>query len=69
MKFLYLSTKHYSRFNLGQYPSTGYKGNVTGMRKQYWGEEAKIVQCGNFYYHVPEEVFTKILNFKKTFKL
>ena len=68
MKFLYLSVKHGKNFNLNLYPSTGYKGNLTGMREKYWGKEVKVVQCGNNYYHVPESVFNEILESEKKFK-
>ena len=57
-RYLYLSVK-IKVPELKSCPSTGPRGNVTGMRKLYWGKEAYIVRQGNFIYKVSQDLFLK----------
>ena len=44
--------------NLDQYPNAGPHPNITGMRR-WWGNDARIIRCGNYAYHVPADVYEK----------
>jgi len=41
------------------YASSGYGGNITGMRKLYWGKDALIVRCCGYLFLVPQFVFDR----------
>ena len=57
-KYLYLSAK-IKVPELESCPSAGSRGNITGMRKLYWGKEAYIVKQGNYIYKVSQNLFLK----------
>ena len=57
-RYLYLSVK-IKVPELKSCPNIGPRGNVTGMRKLYWGKEAYIVRQGNFIYKVSQDLFLK----------
>lgn len=57
-KYLYLSAK-IKVPELESCPSAGPRGNITGMRKLYWGKEAYIVKQGNYIYKVSQNLFLK----------
>lgn len=40
--------------------STGRGGNLTGMRKLYWGKDAYVVRCCNHYFRVSEATFNHV---------
>lgn len=40
------------RCNINDFPNIDISGSVTGMKKLYWGEDAKVVRCGSYYYNV-----------------
>lgn len=58
-KYLYVSTKLYDQIGLSIFPSTGAYGNISGMRKLYWGKDAYIVKCGVYAYKVNQETFER----------
>ncbi|MBR6249765.1 MAG: hypothetical protein IKR17_01045 [Bacteroidales bacterium] len=40
------------RWHISEYPNFGKTGNVTGMRKLYYGKMALLVKCGDYIYNV-----------------
>lgn len=40
--------------------STGYGGNLTGMRKLYWGPDAYAIWCCGFWFRVSPEIFKTV---------
>jgi len=42
--------------------SSGYGGNLYGMRKLYWGVDAFVVKCSGYLFRVPETVFRRVLS-------
>jgi len=51
----YISKSDYERYNLGEFPNFSASGNVSGMKKQYYGKDAKLVKCGSYIYNVSSE--------------
>ena len=41
------------------YPNFHKSGNVKGMKEKYYGKDALLVQCGNYIYNVPQEIYDK----------
>ena len=41
------------------YASSGHGGNLTGMRKLFWGKDAFVVRCCGYLFNVPEHVFNR----------
>ena len=41
------------------YASAGPNGNLTGMRKLYWGKNALVVRCCGYLFNVPPFVFDR----------
>ena len=40
---------------LSRFPNFHVTGNVTGMKRLYYGEGALLVRCGSFIYNVSNE--------------
>lgn len=59
-RFLIVGEKEYNKYNLSEYPNFHKSGSKEGMRNKYYGEDACLIQAGNFIYHVQKEVFDKI---------
>ena len=38
--------------NLSRFPGFSATGSITGMKRLYYGEDALLVRCGGFIYHV-----------------
>lgn len=51
----YIHKRDYERYNLGEFPNFSASGNVSGMKKQYYGKDAKLVKCGSYIYNVSSE--------------
>lgn len=51
----YLSKRDYDRYNLSEFPNFSATGSVSGMKKQYYGKDAKLVKCGAYIYNVSSE--------------
>ena len=47
-----LSKKDGERLGIDEFPSFSSTGNVSGMKKQYYGKGALLVKCGSYIYHV-----------------
>lgn len=43
------------RVGIGDCPNIHKTGSVTQMRRKYWGSNALVVRCGNYYYNVTEK--------------
>lgn len=41
--------------------SSGYGGNLTGMRKLYWGKDAFVVRCCGYLFKVSEREFLRVM--------
>ncbi len=52
-----LPVKEITNSNLvaGKYPNFHKSGSVTGMKKQYYGNGALLVKCGDFIYNVTSD--------------
>lgn len=45
---------------LAGYPSFSATGSVTGMRKLYYGDSARLVRHRGYIYKVPEDVYQRV---------
>lgn len=55
--YVYIPVSKAKHLHLERFPSTGKYGNITGMRKLYWGEDAYIIRSGAYAYKVDEITF------------
>ncbi len=44
--------KDAERLNLSNYPNFSKTGSIAGMKKLYYGKDAKLVICGSYIYDV-----------------
>ena len=42
--------------------SSGWGGNLTGMRNKFWGKTAYVVRCCKYLFLVDEKTFDKVIN-------
>lgn len=68
-RYLYIPVRNYNELNLFQFPSTGRNGNIQGMRKLFWGDDAYVIKCGAYAYKVDAETFEKAIKLKNNFTL
>ncbi len=52
MKKRYLYVKDGKRFNIDKYPNFHKTGSIIGMKRKYYGNNALLVQCGDYIYNV-----------------
>ena len=52
MKVKYLKVSDGNKLNIGQFPNFSCTGSVKGMKKHFYGEDALLVRCGSYIYHV-----------------
>lgn len=52
MRVRYLTVTRGRAMNIENYPNFHKSGSVAGMKKQYYGENALLVRCGNYIYNV-----------------
>ena len=50
----YLPVALGEKLGIGNFPSFGPRGSVTGMRRQFYGNEALLVRCGAYVYNVSQ---------------
>jgi len=58
----YLSQRDGERLGIDEFPNFSASGNISGMKKQYYGKGALLVKCGSYIYHVsskPEIYFDR----------
>lgn len=48
----YLSQRDGERLSIDEFPNFSASGNISGMKKQYYGKGALLVKCGSYIYHV-----------------
>lgn len=48
----YIEVSKRERLHLDDYPSFHASGSISGMRKQFYGDEALLVRCGSCIYNV-----------------
>lgn len=56
-RFLKTDEQTYELLQLTNFPNFHASGSIEGMRSRYYGEDAYLVQAGNFIYHVDEDTF------------
>ena len=49
------------KYNLSSFPNFHKSGSIAGMKKLYYGMEAKLVKCGSYIYNVSSspEIYDK----------
>ncbi len=52
MRVKHLSEAEGREINISQFPNFSASGSVKGMKKKYYGEDALLVRCGSYIYHV-----------------
>ena len=57
MRVKYLKVEDGKKINISQYPNFHKSGSIAGMKNLYYGKDALLVRCGEWIYHVPEEVY------------
>ena len=50
----YLPVSVGKRLGIENYPNFSASGSVSGMRKQYYGDDALLVKCGSYIYNVTD---------------
>lgn len=56
-KVKYMTKSEAARYHLNNYPNFGPNGNVTGMKKLYYGKNALLVRSGAYVYNVPANIY------------
>ena len=51
----YMSVSMGEKVGIDDVPSMFAHGSVSGMRRQYWGDDALLVRCGQYIYNVSSE--------------
>lgn len=51
MKTKYLDVKTGDKMGISNMPSFSIAGSISGMKKQYYGENALLVKCGSYIYN------------------
>jgi len=56
---IYVSKEQLRRagIDLGKYPNAGPNPCVSGMKRLYWGRDAKCIRSGRYVYHVPDHIY------------
>lgn len=52
MKTKWLPIEHGKIVNIDQFPNFHKSGSIREMKKQFYGENALLVRCGNYIYNV-----------------
>ena len=52
MRVKKLSVEDGKIMHISDYPNFHKSGSIAGMKKQYYGENALLVKCGNYIYNV-----------------
>lgn len=43
--------------HIEDYPNFHRSGSIKGMKEKYYGEDALLVRCGSYIYHVSENIY------------
>jgi len=57
------------QINISQYPNFSSTGNVKGMKEKYYGKDALFIQCGNYIYNVPQNIYNSVDKLNKKTKI
>ena len=57
MKTKTLSIEKGESCNIRQFPNFHKSGSIIGMKKFYYGKDSLLVRCGNYIYHVNENIY------------
>lgn len=52
MRVKTLKVKDGQRLDISQFPNFSATGSIKEMKEQYYGEDALLVRCGSYIYHV-----------------
>lgn len=52
MRVKTLSVADGRRLHISDFPNFSANGSIKGMKKQFFGEDALLIRCGGFIYHV-----------------
>lgn len=52
MRVKYLSVSEGRSVGIDRFPNFHKGGSIKGMKKQYYGQNALLVQCGSYIYNV-----------------
>ena len=58
---IYVKKEHKDELKLSDFPNFHASGSIAGMKKNYYGENALLIRCGNFVYNVDKETYDKAL--------
>ncbi|EIY66514.1 hypothetical protein INE74_02174 [Bacteroides ovatus CL03T12C18] len=50
-----LYTRDAERVGISRFPNFHCTGNITGMKRLYYGKDALLVRCGSYIYNVSSE--------------
>lgn len=59
MRVKYLKVEAGKRLGIGQFPNFHVSGSIAGMKKKFYGENARLVRCGQWIYHVPQHIYNQ----------
>ena len=63
-RFVKTGEDAYRLLNLQQFPNFHESGNIEGMRNRYYGKDAYLVHAGHYIYHVDEDTFRAVKDFR-----
>lgn len=52
MRVKTLSVADGKRLGISDFPNFFANGSIKGMKKQFYGEDALLIRCGSYIYHV-----------------
>lgn len=55
MKTKTLYTREAEKVGISLFPNFHRTGNITGMKRLYYGKDALLVRCGSYIYNVSSE--------------
>ena len=53
----YLKPSEGKKIGIEDFPNFSASGNIRGMKKLFYGKNALLVRCGNYIYHVSNDVY------------
>lgn len=55
MRVKRMTIEEEKKCNISNFPNFHKSGNVSGMKKLYYGKDALLVKCGDFIYNVSSQ--------------
>lgn len=56
-KTLYVKKEYHDRLNLSSFPNAGPYPCIEGLRQNVYGQNALLVKCGAYVYHVDGKTY------------